>query len=421
MNEAQQSACWIEVKPLISAELKSGNFSGILEALFNSAKPFKFLVVDTEDKNVINRQLVRFFIQFPDEQTMKQMSNVARAFLSIEVSTTQPPKRQYQRHADLELAKNYALPICNFQEKSDINLVDRIVATIAGSNTAIEITALGDPKAAVDIENFIYEKIYHKPNMGKALSDQAVGVFSQLTIQPNGKKGGNEPAFNYRQSKNDLWLKELTKNAESKLHSKLFTCNITIHADSTENIQATKNALPTAANRFKVFKTEKHPAGIEALHLKKPSRYTFRNSLLTRLWWITPISVLLLASLLGVFNPLRLMNSSFPTVDVIPAVLAVFFALTFFIAFRRRHPIVLSTQELAQIIGLPTAIEKLSVALGQIPTSRMQLGSDQSSSSKNKGSEEVPNLKEKEQVKKVNPALSLHSLPAFEPDKEERS
>ena len=132
MSEAKGSACWVEVKPLITSELTSGNFAPVLEALFNSAKPFKFLIVDTEDKNVSGRQLVRFFIQFSDEQIKKQMSNVTRALLNVEVVAAEPPEMQYQRCADLELAKNYALPICDFQEKSEFNLIDRIVATIEG-------------------------------------------------------------------------------------------------------------------------------------------------------------------------------------------------------------------------------------------------------------------------------------------------
>jgi hypothetical protein len=56
---------------------------------------------------------------------------------------------------------------------------------------------------------------------------------------------------------------------------------------------------------------------------------------------------------------------------------------------------VLSTQELAQIIGLPTAIAKLPIALGKVPVSRTQLGFEQTTSKK----EEKPPLNKEEKVK----------------------
>ena len=408
-------SCWVEVKPLITSELKPGNFAPVLEALFNSAKPFKFLVVDTEDKNASGRQLVRFFIQFPDEQIKKQMSNVTRALLNVEVIAAQPPERQYQRHADLELAKDYALPICDFQEKTEVNLIDRIVATISGSDTAIEITAQRDLRAAVSIQNYIYEKTRSKSSISKAFSDQAVGVLGEIAVQRNTKNRSAEQTSRSGHYKNDPWIKEVIKNAELKLHSSLFTCYITIHADSAEKVQAIKNVLPSATNRFKVFKTEKKPAPIEAL-LKKPSRYILRNTLLSRLWWITPLAILFLTWLLGAFNILRLATSRGLTVDIVPLSMALFSAFALYIAFRKRHPIVLSTQELAQIIGLPTATEKLPVALGQVPASRMQLGSERNIAPENNENEQTLDREEKEKIQKVRQAATHHALPALKPD-----
>lgn len=417
MTEAQEPACWVEVKPLITSELKPGNFAPILEALFNSAKPFKFLVVDTEDKNASGRQLVRFFIQFPNEQIKKQMSNVTRALLNIEVIAAEPPERQYQRHADLELAKDYALPICDFREKTEVNLIDRIVATIAGSDTAIEITAQGDSTAALGIQNYIYEKNHSKSSISKTFSDQAVGVLSEITVQRNTKnRSAEQTSKSGQQYKNDPWIKEVIKNAEMKLHSSLFTCNIRIHADSAEKVQATKNVLPSATNRFKVFKTEKKPSHAETRFLKKPSRYILRNTLLSRLWWITPLIILLLTGLLGVFNPIRLATSPGLTVDTVPLSAALFSAFALYISFRKRNPIVLSTRELAQIIGLPTAAEKLPVALGQVPASRMQLGSERNMKPEKNDNEQTLDQEEKEQIQKVRRAATHHTLPPFEPE-----
>jgi hypothetical protein len=69
-------------------------------------------------------------------------------------------------------------------------------------------------------------------------------------------------------------------------------------------------------------------------------------------------------------------------VDFGVLVFVVFLAFCLFMVFRKRNAIVLSTQELSQIIGLPTAIAKLPVALGKVPAARMQLGSKQAKKTK---------------------------------------
>jgi len=376
MDAVTENVCWVEVKPLITSELKSGNFLPVLEALYNFAKPFKFCVADTEDKNASGRRLVRFFIQFQDEQTKKQMSNIIRALLNVEVVEAKPPERQYLCNADLELAKNYALPIISFQDKSEVNLIDRLVATVAGSGIDIEVLAQGDSKAAIGIQKYIYEKIYRKAGMSDVFFDQGLGLLSEIAVGSSTKKEKGEQTGKAQQRKNDPWTKEVVKNAEIKLHSFLFTCRIIIRGDSLEKVQAVRNALPSAMNRFKTFKTEKEQNKSKNLP-DKPSRYGLRNTVLSRLWWITPICILSLAGLLGVFNPVRLASSPVLSVDSVPIVFAVSSAICLFIVFRKRQPIVLSTQELAQIIGLPTASEKLPIALGQVPVSRMQLGSEE--------------------------------------------
>jgi hypothetical protein len=386
MDQANESLYWVEVKPLITSELKSGNFVPVLEALYNFAKPFKFVIADVEDKNTSGRRLVRFFIHFQDEQTTKQMSNIIRAVLNVEVVGAKPPERQYLCNADLELAKNYALPIVSFQEKSDVNLIDRLVATVAGSGIAIEVLAQGDSKAAMGIQKYIYEKIYRKSGLSDVFFDQGIGLLSGIAVGSSAKKEKSEQTGKSQQHKNDPWTKEVVKNAEVKLHSFLFTCQIVIRGDSSEKAQAVRNVLPSAMNRFKTFKTEKEQNKSKN-PLDKPSRYGLRNTVLSRLWWITPTCILLLTGLLGVFNPVRFASSSALTVDSVPIVFAVFSAVCLFIAFRKRQPIILSTQELAQIIGLPTASEKLPIALGQVPISRMQLGSEEQQADRERNNE----------------------------------
>jgi hypothetical protein len=138
-----------------------------------------------------------------------------------------------------------------------------------------------------------------------------------------------------------------------------------------------KNALPAApTNKLKTVKILKKPNQQLPAVLKKPSRYTFRNNVLCRLWWITPLSILLFTGCLDLFNPTNLFSApSFPIMDVGVVALAVSAGFCLLIAYRKRNAIVLATYELAQIVGLPTVIEKLPVALGKVPLSRMQLGS----------------------------------------------
>jgi hypothetical protein len=97
-----------------------------------------------------------------------------------------------------------------------------------------------------------------------------------------------------------------------------------------------------------------------------------RNNVLCRLWWAIPLSLLLLAGFFGVFHPLILvLSASISGVDLGFVGFGVFLTVCLFVGFRKRQPIVLSTQELAQIVGLPTAVEKLPVVLESVLNSRV--------------------------------------------------
>jgi hypothetical protein len=93
--------------------------------------------------------------------------------------------------------------------------------------------------------------------------------------------------------------------------------------------------------------------------------------------------VFLFAAFLGLFNPLKIVSPKLTT-DTMLFILTTCLAFCLFAIFRKRKPIILSTQELAQIISLPTAITKLPVALGKIPLARMQLGCEQTHKHNNK-------------------------------------
>lgn len=367
------NACWVEVKPLITSEYKSGNFDPVLETLFGSRKPFRFLLADSEDTEADERHLVRFYIEFSDVDTKKQMSNVTRSLLNAEVIEAKPNVKVYRRCADLELARHCALPTCNFDQKADVNLVDRLVATIAGSGITVEVVACGDPAAAADIQRYIYGKTHRSGGFSKAFTDHAVDLLGGFAGQPDVKRSRSQEQ-GQQQYKSDLYVKNVLKNAEAKMNTSLFTCSIRLYCDSAEKIQAVKDVLPSALNRFKVFKTAKEPAKPQA-KLKKPSRFLVRNILLCRLWWGIPAAILLLTGVQGTFNPLRLVASAnLLNMDSLIFVVAVASMLPLYLLFRRRNPIVLSLDELGEIAAMPTAIGKLPVSLGQVPTSRMQLG-----------------------------------------------
>ncbi len=367
---------WVEVRPLVVSDLKVGNFVGVLEALFNVNGAFRFLVVDCEDEVVCGRRLVRFFVEFCDEQTQKQMTNVIRALQNVEVIASKPPLTSYLCCADLQLAKNYALSICDFSDKAKDNLVDRLVASVAGLDVAVEVTARGDRGAAVGIQNFVYKKIYPKANLSRIVLDQVVSVLDEVAFNRSEKPKRAESTVRGGQKfRDDVWVREVIKDAEAKMRSSLFSCQIRIYADSFEKIQTTKNALPAFMNHFKIFEKQRKQTTIQPL--KKPSRHTLRNTLLSRLWYIIPASLVLLLGVFGIFNPTRLTSLQGFGVDFAILASMLCLGLGLFLVFRKRNPIVLSTAELAQIVGLPSAIGKLSVAIGQVPPTRMQLGTQE--------------------------------------------
>jgi hypothetical protein len=351
--------------------LESANFAPVLDALYRAAKPFRFLIVNTKDRGVVGRVLVRFYFQFYDEQIKVQVSNVIRALLDVEVvSVDFPVLGQFMVCLDLELAKHYALPIVNPQQESPVNLVDELVASFAGAEGCLEITAIADPNAAGGVQKFVYEKTSHNHRLGNALLDYGMDFLGEAV----GINQKDTPTKKPAQTKIDSWTKECVRNAEKKLYSNLFTCQIHVFSDSQRNAMSVKTALPAAMNHFRTFKTTKKQT--PPAKLKTPSRHQVRNNVLCNLWWAVPLYFLLIAGVLGWFKPLNFITTS-STTDLVPPVLSVVLAVCLFVAFKKRHPAVLSTFELSQMIGLPSAIEKLPVALGKVPISRMQLGTQQ--------------------------------------------
>ena len=373
------SSCWVEIQPLITSKLEPANFAPVLDVLYGLGKSFRFLMVNTSDREVVGRFFVRFYLQVCDEQAKVQVSNIIRALLDVEVvSIDFPVVEQFGVCVDLELAKNYALPIVNFQQEQLVNLVDELVASFAGVQVCLEVIAVADPNAALGVQKFVYKKTSHDPWLGKALLDQGTDFLGQA-IGINQKDNHTKKSS---QAKVDSWTRECVKNAENKLYSNLFTCQIKVYGDSIKNVNGVKSVLPLAMNRFRTFKTHKNQ--LLTSKLKTPKKHHIRNNVLCNLWWSIPLCLLLLAGVLGWFNPLNFFYSTIFTVDLVLPVLVAGLVVCLFVAFKKRQPIVLSTLELAQMIGLPCAVAKLPVALGKVPTARMQLGTQQQTPEKQK-------------------------------------
>jgi len=380
IDSGSTGGCWVEVRPLITSKLESANFASVLDMLYRVAKPFRFLMVNTKDKTLIERVLVRFYFQFFDEQIKVQVSNVIRAFLDVEVvSVDFPVLGTFGVCLDLEHAKHYALPIVNFQQESLVNLVDELVASFAGTEGCLEITAIADPNATVGVQKFVYEKTAPNVGLNKNLIDQGMDFLGEAI----GITTKDTPVKKSVQVKVDSWTRECVRNAEKKLVSNLFNCQIRIFGNSIKNTTGIKSALPSAMNHFRTFKTAKKQHLTSKL--KTPPKHHLRNHVLCNLWWSIPLCLLLFTGVLGWFNPLNFITTPISTVDLVLPVLSVALAVCLFVAFKKRHSIGLSTFELSQMIGLPSAIEKLPVVLGKVPISRMQLGTKQTIDEQNQG------------------------------------
>ena len=371
--------CWVEVRPLITSKLESANFASVLDMLYRVSKPFRFLMVNTKDKTLVERVLVRFYLQFYDEPTKVQVSNIIRALLDVEVvSVDFPVLEPFGVCLGLELAKHYALPIVNPQQELQVNLVDELVASFAGTEGCLEITAIADPNATIGVQKFVYQKTSPNTGLNRTLIDQGMGFLGEAI----GITAKDTPTKKSTQVKVDSWTRENVRNAEKKLVSNLFTCQIRIFGNSIKNTTVVKSALPSAMNHFRTFKTAKKQHLTPKL--KTPPKHHLRNHVLCNLWWSIPLCLLLLIWSCGWFNPLNSITT-ISTVDLVLPVLLVALAVCLFVAFKKRHSIVLSTFELSQMIGLPSAIEKLPVVLGKVPISRMQLGTKQTIDEQNQG------------------------------------
>jgi len=391
MDEVE--GCWVEVKPLLTSDIKPRNFTPILDSLYASLEPLRFRVADAEDPTVKGRRTVRFFVQFASRIWMEQFMNLAKVLLDVEAVEAEPPRKSYKRCVDLELAKDFARPIALIPQSPQVNMVDKIVSVIAGTGIAVDVVACGEPKASGWIERYIYELTNPQASFKGALLSHLNDMLSAF----RGRSSTNTDREREAPYKESPLVREVVKHAETKRDRSLFICSLRIYGDDPEKIEIVKNTFPSMMNRFRTFKTQRKPADVET-ELKKPSRYIMRNLVLSRLYWITPLAIMALSVVSGLWDPRKIIVSPKLNPTDITVISTIILSATILFAFFRKHNIiVLSSEELSEIVGLPSSIEKLPVAFGQTPTVRMQLGQEQAKPTE----EEEKKLEPKEERKQA--------------------
>ena len=345
---------WIEVRPLRAARSAgSGSIRGVLDVLHNSGRPFRFVAVGAPDPELMGKKTVRFYFEFPDEESKRYFTNLFTAMLDVEIHEEAPPRLRFERRADLELARHYAHPVVR-PESSSMLPLDGICSALAEGG-AFEVVACGDAAAKTAVHQFVYDRMHGKPSFARAVADAALDVYQEAAIQRDVKDVSREAWWSYRRYRDDRWVQREVADAERKMHENLFTCEVRLYGDKVQ-IENMKQALPSGMNRFRVFRTLRK--AVFPQPLKKPRRITLRN-ILNPLWWIAPIGLVGAAWFFGVFNPFRL-----ETLDLTVLAGAALTSAVLAFLLRRRNPIVLSVSELSALVGLPSSPGRLPVRFG---------------------------------------------------------
>jgi len=329
---------WIEIRPLRTARSFSpDSIKRILKILYNSKKPFRFVAASFPDQELMNKNIIKFYFEFPDEDTKRYFANLLATSLDIEVFEAKPPKLRFERCAELELARHFAHPIFRPDAQNEMPMIDNICNALVNGG-AFEIVAVGDIGAKTAVHQFVYDRMHGKPSFAKSIADTAFDVYQEAAIQRDVKDVSREAWWSYRRYKDDKWVQKEVADAEKKMHEGLFTCEVRLYGDRIQ-IENMKQSLPSGMNRFKIFKTIKNV--VFPPRLKKPRR------IIGALWFF------------GIFDPLRLGEIDL----VILAGIAVFSAVLAF-TLRKRIPIVLSETEMSLLVGLPNNPGRLPIRFG---------------------------------------------------------
>jgi hypothetical protein len=334
-----------------------GNFASILELLYSSGKPFKFLAVNCPSSVVEGRWSVRFFLQLENGDLAEHVASALRTSMDVEVvEDSQPPTRKYERCVEFELRNHYALPICQLDEEPHVNPIDEVVGALSEGDAAFEVVAVGDPRARPDIISYIGKKTKRAMGFGETLLNAFLGVLDGFFGGGPKKEGGGRVQLN-------PVTKARVEAAGKKANQNLFSCSVRAYGDR-KVLETVEGVLPfSPMNKLKARRTVK---ATEAQELRRPSRYVLHN-MLSNLSWIVPALTIFSTLYFGVFDPLRLAN-----VDILVMAVAVISAIPLLIRFPKRRPLVLCMDELSLTVGMPTAVGRLPVEFGSAPITRRQ-------------------------------------------------
>jgi len=184
---------WLELRPLGSGIFPPSNLLDALGVLYNSGRPFRFIIASCPSPTVENQRVVRFFFQ-AEEGIIDRVKGLFRTGLNVQVvEGSKPPDERYEVCADLELKGHYALPICDFSGKKT-NPVDGMVLALAKGVGTVDVTAVEDSSARRGILSWIAQKTRRSASFTDILLDSILGIFDAIL-------GGPPPS---RQAKTDL-------------------------------------------------------------------------------------------------------------------------------------------------------------------------------------------------------------------------
>ena len=354
---------WIEIRPLATGRFEAGNFKQVLGILYNNGKPFRFFMVNSQSSVAERNRAVKFFLQLADEGLARYVARYISATMDVEVVEAKPPTETHPELVEFEMKKDYALPICELGEKHQENPIDKIVTALSiDEKGAFEVTAVADPKAIGSITNYKLRITGERESPSHVAVDVISGILGAMIDAMIGRP---PPKPNRKERKLGPTVKAEADAAEKKLNRSLFTCSIKAYGGRRETLKRITEALPSALNNFRWYKTSKTVNAPSVL--TRPSRCTVQNAL-NNLCWITPLLFIVLSIVTGWLNPLRL-----GVLDILITIMALLSGIPFYILIRRRKPIVLSLEELSIVVGLPTAFKRLPVEPGATVQTRAYL------------------------------------------------
>lgn len=341
---------WLEIRPVLSGNFKPGNFVPILEYLHNTGRPFRFCVVNCPSAKIEGVRRVRFFLQV-EEELVDRVVDVLQTTLDVEVIPgSAPPEKTYEKCVELELRGHHALPLYwprQNQEKPESH-VDAIVAAISNCDSMIEVLAVRDEKARLEVASYVGKLTRRFPGLADVLLDAAIDVPSSVIFGP-------PPKRKYRREELSPLAKEKVGAACWKMGQKLLRCEIRIYGDS-KSIEAVKAAMPASAlNRLVIAR---RLTNLRMPPLRKPRGRELRRAILSHLW-AAPLALYALLWYLGLVNPLALSDAGIFTLAA-----TVGASIALWLLFPKKPALVLSSRELGEIVGLPTAVGRLPVEAG---------------------------------------------------------